>query len=49
MADIQDLKSWALNKACGFKSHHRHQIEEFPFKIRGIPLFQRRETAPDYM
>ncbi len=24
MADAQDLKSWALKKACGFESHHRH-------------------------
>ncbi len=26
MADIQDLKSWARKKACGFKSHHRHHV-----------------------
>ena len=27
MADAQDLKSWARNKACGFKSHHRHHLK----------------------
>ena len=30
MADIQDLKSWARNKACGFKSHHRHHFYFIP-------------------
>ncbi len=24
MADAQDLKSWVLQKTCGFESHHRH-------------------------
>ncbi len=26
MADAQDLKSWDINKSCGFKSRHRHHV-----------------------
>ncbi len=27
MADAQDLKSWGLQKPCGFESHHRYHLE----------------------
>ena len=27
MADAQDLKSWARNRACGFESRLRHHVK----------------------